>query len=49
MPGAEFVTVEGADHGFTHPGDEDCAHPQTERFRKGVIEKVAEWAGKRAR
>ena len=48
-PGAEFVTVEGADHGFTHPGDDCLEHPETERFRKGVIEKVVEWAGKRAR
>lgn len=46
---SEFVTVEGADHGFAHPGDGDLERPETERFRKGVIEKVADWAGKRAR
>ena len=46
---SEFVTVEGSDHGFTYPGDEDFEHPETERFRKGVIEKVVEWAGGMAR
>lgn len=45
---SEFVTVEGADHGFTHPGDEDFEHPETEKFRKGVLEKAIEWMVKRS-
>lgn len=45
---SEFVTVEGADHGFVHPDDEDYTHPDTLRFRDGVFEKVLVWAGARA-
>ena len=45
---SEFVTVEGADHGFVHPDDEDCTHPDTLRFRESVFKKVLGWAGARA-
>ena len=45
---AEFVTVEGADHGFVRPGDEDCSHPDTLRFREGVYEKALGWMAARA-
>ena len=45
---SEFVTVEGADHGFVHPDDEDCTHPDTLRFRDVVFKKVLEWAAARA-
>lgn len=45
---SEFVTVEGADHGFVHPDDEDYTHPDTLRFRDGVFKKVLEWAVARA-
>ena len=45
---SEFVTVEGADHGFVHPDDEDYTHPDTLRFRDGVFKKVLMWAGARA-
>lgn len=38
-----FVTIEGADHGFTNPDDEDFTHPDTIRFRSVVFEKVLKW------
>lgn len=45
---SEFVSVEGADHGFVHPDDEDYAHPDTLRFRDRVYKKALEWMGARA-
>ena len=45
--GSEFVTVRGADHGFTHPGDEEFDHPETLRFRAAVFERALEWMKKR--
>ena len=45
---SEFVTVEGADHGFIHPDDEDYTHPDTLRFRDAVYKKALEWMGARA-
>ena len=45
---SEFVTVDGADHGFVHPDDEDYTHPDTVRFRDMVYRKVLEWMDARA-
>lgn len=45
---SEFVTVEGADHGFVRPDDEDCTHPDTLRFRDGVYARALEWMAARA-
>lgn len=45
---SEFVTVEGADHGFVHPDDEDYTHPDTLRFRDSVYEKALGWMAARA-
>ena len=42
-PRSEFITVEGADHGFTRPGDEEFDHPDTLRFRDAVFAKALEW------
>ncbi len=41
-----FVTIKGADHGFTNPDDDDFTHPDTIRFRKVVFEKVLKWINK---
>lgn len=38
-----FIPVKGADHGFTHPDDEDFTHSDTIRFRNFVFEKVLNW------
>lgn len=46
--GSEFVTVGGADHGFTRPGDEEFDHPETLRFREVVFERALEWIRKTA-
>ena len=45
---SEFVTVEGADHGFVHPDDEDYTHPDTLRFRDAVYKRVLDWMAARA-
>ena len=45
---SEFVTINGADHGFVHPDDEDYTHPDTLRFRDDVFAKVLSWMGARA-
>lgn len=39
----EFVTVRGADHGFTEPGDDEEAHPSTARYREYVYDVVLDW------
>jgi uncharacterized protein len=38
-----FLPIEGADHGFTHPDDEDFTHPATIQFRNKVFQKVLSW------
>lgn len=38
-----FITIKGADHGFTHPDDEDFTHSDTIRFRNFVFESVLNW------
>ena len=45
---SEFVTIRGADHGFVHPDDEDCTHPDTLRFRDAVLSKALSWIEARA-
>lgn len=45
---SEFVTVEGADHGFVRPGDEECTHPDTLRFRDAVYSRALDWMAARA-
>jgi uncharacterized protein len=38
-----FLTIEGADHGFTAPGDEDYTHPQTRVWQAQVFEEAVAW------
>ena len=38
-----FVAIEGADHGFTKPGDEDMKTPQTVQFREQVFNLIIDW------
>jgi len=38
-----FVTINGADHGFTSPNDDNLSHPDTIHFRDTVFEKVINW------
>ena len=38
-----FVTIDGADHGFTSSNDDDLSHPDTIHFRNIVFEKVIKW------
>lgn len=42
-PKSGFITIEGADHGFTHPDDEDFTHPTTIKNREVVFNKVIDW------
>ena len=39
----QFVTIEGAEHGFTYPDDEDSTNPETGRFQKIVFDKILNW------
>lgn len=48
-PDCEFVTIEGADHGFTNPEDETIDNPETLRFRNTVYETIVNWLGKQYR
>lgn len=38
-----FEIIDGADHGFTSPNDDDLSHPDTIHFRDIVFEKVFRW------
>lgn len=38
-----FVIINGADHGFTSPNDDNLSHPDTIHFRDIVFEKVFKW------
>jgi len=38
-----FVRINGADHGFTSPNDDNLSHPDTIHFRDIVFEKVINW------
>ncbi len=38
-----FVTINGADHGFTSPNDDNLSHPDTIHFRDIIFEKVTKW------
>lgn len=40
---ADFIAVEGADHGFVVPGDEEFVDPRTAAYRSRVIEDVTSW------
>jgi hypothetical protein len=40
---SRFIAVEGADHGFLVPGDEELQDPRTHRYRKDVIAATVEW------
>lgn len=40
-----FVPIEGADHGFTSPGDEEGSSPDSTRFQNLVLQKVVDWVG----
>lgn len=41
----EFMTIEGAEHGFTYPDDEDGTRPETIKFQNMVFEKISSWLG----
>ena len=44
----EFATIEGADHMFTDPDDdESCGHPATRRFRNAACGRAIDWMGDR--
>ena len=45
---SEFVAVRGADHGFVHPDDESCRHPDTRRLRDEALAKAVSWISARA-
>ena len=38
-----FVEIDGADHGFTSPGDDDLTHTDTTFFRNMVYDKTLRW------
>jgi pimeloyl-ACP methyl ester carboxylesterase len=38
-----LMTLEGADHGFTVPGDDDYSNPLTRRWQSEVFEAAIEW------
>jgi len=38
-----FIIIDGADHGFTSPNDDNLSHPDTIHFRDIVFEKVINW------
>jgi pimeloyl-ACP methyl ester carboxylesterase len=40
---SRFVLVEGADHGFTSPGDETYSHPDTQLWQKQAIAEAVDW------
>lgn len=40
---SSFIPLNGADHGFTSPDDEDFKHPDTIAFRNVVFNKVLKW------
>ena len=46
---SEFMSIKGADHGFTNPDDEDFTHPNTLQFRSIVFNKVLSWINKNGR
>jgi len=39
----KFLSIKGADHGFTMPGDEDYKHPQTIKWQNIAIEEAKNW------
>lgn len=41
----EFMTIEGAEHGFTYPDDEKGTHSETIRFQNMVFDKILSWFG----
>lgn len=43
---SELIAIEGADHGFTLPGDDEMRSPETIVFRDRAIQAVAEWIKK---
>ncbi len=40
---SSFEIINGADHGFTSPNDDNMLHPDTIHFRDIVFEKVVNW------
>ncbi|MGH2620969.1 MAG: alpha/beta hydrolase [Anaerolineales bacterium] len=40
---SKFIPIEGADHGFMVPGDEDLENIRTVEYRKNVIRSTVEW------
>lgn len=38
-----FVTIDGADHGFSWPGDDDYTHPQTLAWQTEVYQEAVSW------
>ena len=42
---SSFVTIHGADHGFSHPKDTGFTHPDTVKFHNTVFDKVVNWVG----
>jgi len=43
---SSFVTIHGADHGFSHPDDTGFTHPDTIKFHNIVFDKVVSWVDK---
>ena len=39
----KFLSIAGADHGFTAPGDEDYSDPQTIKWQTFAIDNAIEW------
>jgi uncharacterized protein len=38
-----FIAIDGADHGFSWPGDDDYTHPQTLKWQAEVFQKAVSW------
>jgi alpha-beta hydrolase superfamily lysophospholipase len=43
---SSFVTIHGADHGFSYPDDTGFTHPDTIKFHNIVFDKVVNWIDK---
>lgn len=41
--GIELMTLEGADHGFSIPGDVEHRDEQTHRYQRQAFDRIAEW------
>lgn len=39
----KFITIDGADHGFTQPGDVDYSHPQTLEWQEQIFNEAISW------